>query len=89
VHLKAAYDVSMADGDDVDPIVSRADASERKLECELSTAEITTIDDIQAVLAVALCLLREGSDDERMESLLGLSHRGLNSVRNAMQRVAA
>ena len=92
VHLKAAYEVSVADEHDDEAtalIIAVADASKHELERDLADATMTVVDDPHAVLGIALTLLSEGIADERVTHLIGIARRGMIAMDAANQRRAA
>ena len=94
-NLRAQFEASMLDeGDDkgIDRIVSVAHANMEELEAQIIEAAPTTedLDEAQAALNIALAIMRENAvNTGRAEAIIRSVHRGLNSVRNAVERSAA
>jgi hypothetical protein len=92
VHLKCAYDLSIGEERDDEAIylvVDVADATKHELERELTNATMTVVDDPHSVLGVALTLLGEGIEGERVGRLIGIARRGMITINNANERRAA
>lgn len=90
--LKSLYEASMLDEDDdegMDRVARLADANMKDIEDALIEAAygMTSIDDVQSILGIALALLKEGLTD-RAKPLLHAIHRGCNGVRNAHHKEA-
>jgi hypothetical protein len=81
------------EGDDegTSRIVTLADARLREIEDDLIEAActMTDLDEAQAILGIALALLREGADDDRASDLIAAVHRGINVIRNAQHGAEA
>ncbi len=92
VHLKAAYDVSMLDEHDEDGtarISDIAEATKSELESDLDQASIETGDDVGAVLGIALCVLQENNDAERVSRLIRIAKSAVYHLGDAAPRSAA
>ena len=92
-HLKAAFDVSMLDETDDDGVAllgDIAEATKLELERDIAAGEFVTLDDAQSVLSIALALLRDNpSAIDRAEPMMRAVHRGMNLIRNVIERRAA
>ena len=93
--LRRDFELSMLDEDDDEGtarIIDLADATMDDIEAALieQARTMTSVDDAQALLGIALAIFREdGFDpDGRVQALIKAVRYGLNGVRNACNRAA-